>query len=745
MWAALTEGDAVPEVDAVGLADASALREGDEDVVFEGCDDTVLSDEGDPLDESRAVRVASALRDARELAEGVLHVELDDDAVVVTHAESDLIALSVMAPDAVTFGVSVALLHTDGEADAVRDDADVRDAHALPVGDGVVLPAPVIVSALVPEPLRVVRAVAELADEALAPPDALATADGVTTDEREGRRERDADALPESLAATLDVNDPLLVLTLLAVGELQALFVAVAHTDALLDRVDSGDTDALRVAGTLALATLVDESDVVGDRDGVCDTDALTLADDDALGVPTLDALPLRVARAVTHALIVTDEHADVMDERVALPLADCAAHTDDSAEEVAVEDVESVDDGDTESVVRSVGDGDSDMGAVAVGVSVLAAETEANAELVAMRESVPPPEALAVALMLEVLEGTGESFAAALPLVLPDTDALTLDEAVEERERTCEGEAVADTVVTPVRVGGGERDNVELTDEHDDALTDALMVVEGDAVRVTEAELVDVTLPRPLRLAVALPLGVLTALSERRAESDDETVPETLMTAEAVASELPLPVHVADMVSALVDNTDADDVRVALALAPPSRVLAAVTVGTAEALAAPLSLLRADAVGELRAVSDKIALGVERAVMECCADGEWVVDALAVSLPADDALAQLLAEAERNDDDDEDAHDETAAVADGDRVSTAVADTEPLRCALTDARGDADAHPVAAVDVDGASELVRDGVAVTVTKGESDDADDALDADEALAVPLRCPDGNML
>ena len=99
--AALTEGDTVPEVDAVGLADASAQREGDVDVVFEGRDDTVLSEEGDPLDESRAVPVASALRVARELEEGVLHIELDDDAVVVAHAEGVLIALSVTAPEAI--------------------------------------------------------------------------------------------------------------------------------------------------------------------------------------------------------------------------------------------------------------------------------------------------------------------------------------------------------------------------------------------------------------------------------------------------------------------------------------------------------------------------------------------------------------------------------------------------------------------------------------------------------------------
>ena len=127
---------------------------------------------------------------------------------------------------------------------------------------------------------------------------------------------------------------------------------------------------------------------------------------------------------------------------------------------------------------------------------------------------------------------------------------------------------------------------------------------------------------------------------------------------------------------------------------------------------------------------------------MERSADGDWVVDALAVSLPADDTLAQLLAETEGDDDDDVDAHNVTAAVADGDSVSRAVVVTEPLRRALTDARDDADAQPEPRGDTDGANELERDGVAVTVAEGVGDNTADTLGADEALAAPLRCPDG---
>ena len=297
-----------------------------------------------------------------------------------------------------------------------------------------------------------------------------------------------------------------MVLTVLAVSEPQALFVAVKLTDALLDSVISGDADALRVTRALSVSTLVDEGELVVDRDGVCDADALTLADADALGVPTLDALPLRVACAEARALVDADEQVVAVDERIALPLTDCVVHADDSAEEVAVGDVESVVDGDTERGAGCDGDGDCETVEVAVGVSVLTAEAEANAVLVATRESVPLPEALTIALMLEELEEKGESVAAALTLALPDVDALALDDGVDERVRTCKGEAVADTDATPERVGGGERVDVELTDEHDDTLEDALTEVEGKTVRVTDAELVDVTLPRQLRLAVALP-----------------------------------------------------------------------------------------------------------------------------------------------------------------------------------------------------------------------------------------------
>ena len=136
-------------------------------------------------------------------------------------------------------------------------------------------------------------------------------------------------------------------------------------------------------------------------------------------------------------------------------------------------------------------------------------------------------------------------------------------------------------------------------------------------------------------------------ALSELRADGDDVIELEMLTTAEAVASKLSLPVCVADTVSALVDDAevlprrnvelkdderddDTDDVRVVLALAALSSVLAAVTVGKAEALAASVSLVRADTVNVDTGVG-VVALGEGRAVTECCTDGEWVVDALVV------------------------------------------------------------------------------------------------------------------
>lgn len=458
----VTENDGDPVGDNVALAELEAAKEGDSDALNVTdahevrTEDCVKGADGD----ARALRLFVARTDAavESLRAGESDGDSDADALVHTLREA-----ATMEPVALPDGERVRTgdCVKDGDDESLGEPVDDGDT----VGDGDKDALREVRGEDVPDADTHALALPQEVGDSVSVPETLAHTVAVAGTERVDELVSDPEAVPDT--DVVDVVDATELREIVAVGEMVAVPLGSsgeAESDGVeetLAHTEEVGRSCVSVEDTLLVAHCVDE--------GVAEDDDVTLGEPDVetVAVPSAEADALRVASAET------DGVAELLDDRLVLPVADGELVSVRVETELAVVDAENV--------LRP----DWELDAVVENENDVVREDSAD----------PVLDALAVALTMAVGEELVDALAVILPVAQGDSDfapdgvaeghAFTDDDAV--------GVGVPDGVVLldAVKVTHADRVAAADADSHD-ALGDAVAVLVSVVLRVSVRETVE-------------------------------------------------------------------------------------------------------------------------------------------------------------------------------------------------------------------------------------------------------------
>ena len=698
--------------------------------------------------------------------------ELDkfDDALTENVAEFDVERLAVPVVETVTVGETLALAQLDGDgevegvcemllfavAEIVAFVVALTECDAELVGDR--LKVPVVETVIVDEALPLTLpdvdsdgdAVCEMLLLALAELDTLAVGliDGVAELDAVRHAVLVVDPLTVGEALALaqpddeSDGDALCEMLLFALAELDTLAVGLIDgvAELVAERHDVPVVESVSDGEALPLA----QPDVDGVDDALCVTLLLAVSELDAHDVALTESVdedvPERLVVAVvetvtvdeTLALLQPDDESDGVALCVTLPFAlielerEAVALTESVAEFDAVRHAVLVVDPLTVGEALALAQPDDESDGVALCVPLLFTDTELDAHVVALTDSVAESDPV--------------------PLAEPVVDPLTVGDPLAlvhaDAERDCDGEfvplllAVADCEPVgdsvPDADAARDAEGVPLTET--DALAPPLGVAAALALALAHTVALGVAEARPLAdtdaetEADAQPVAVTEPVTEADAVGEGDAVGEVVLVVEREI--VPQSVAEEDAAALAVAETQADGDAVSELETEPhaegdgvlDAETVAVAVGELDAVAVVVALavdvVLAVAVPVLLAVFVALTVGEPETEPHAEGDGELVVE--------DDVVGDVVVVVERDIVPQADAEGDAAALA------VAVPQTD----------GDAESEPVTEPHAEGDGELVveDDVVGDTVVVVERDIVPQADAEGDAAALALAVP-----